>query len=134
MSGSRDDDATDPGTGSSTAAEREEGRRHIEQFRAPPEIRRELTDLIMQAGGLVWTRPGLAPDKRSLTTIASLVSQGHLGPLREHIEIGLGNGLERGEINEAILHCAIYAGFPRTVAAMEVAAEVFERIDAEGSA
>ena len=106
--------------------QREEGRRHIEQFRAPEAIRKELTDLIIQAGGLVWTREGLSPDKRSLTTIGVLIAQGHLGPLREHIEIGLGNGLTQTEITEAIIQCGIYAGFPRTVAAMEVAAEVFE--------
>ena len=58
--------------------QREEGRRHIEQFRAPEAIRKELTDLIIQAGGLVWTREGLSPDKRSLTTIAVLIAQGHL--------------------------------------------------------
>jgi len=105
--------------------QREEGRRHIEQFRAPDAIRQELTDLIMEAGGLVWTRPGLSADKRSLTTIGVLIAQGHLGPLREHIEIGLGNGLTQTEIIEAIIQCGIYAGFPRTVAAMEVAAEAF---------
>mgnify|MGYP002049236007 CR=1 FL=1 len=88
-----------------------------------------MTDLIIQAGGLVWSRPGLSPDKRSLTTISALIAQGHLGPLREHIEIGLGNGLSQTEITEAIIQCAIYAGFPRTVAAMEVAAEVFEALE-----
>jgi alkylhydroperoxidase/carboxymuconolactone decarboxylase family protein YurZ len=107
----------------------EAGRRHVERFRAPAEIRRELTDFITQAGSLVWTREGLAPDKRSLTTIGVLVARGHLGPLREHIEIGLGNGLERKEITEAILQCSIYAGFPAMVAAMEVAADVFDALD-----
>jgi 4-carboxymuconolactone decarboxylase len=108
----------------------EEGRRHIERFRAPAAIRGELTDLITQAGSLVWTRPGLEPAKRSLTTIAVLVARGNLGPLREHIEIGLGNGLTQTEICEAILQCAVYAGFPAAVTAMEVAADVF---DGEGA-
>ena len=107
----------------------EEGRRHIERFRAPKELRGELTDFIMQGGSLVWLRPGLEPAQRSLTTIGVLVARGALGPLREHIEIGLGNGLSRSEISEAILHCSIYAGFPAMVAAMEVAADVFEALD-----
>jgi alkylhydroperoxidase/carboxymuconolactone decarboxylase family protein YurZ len=108
------------------------GRRHIERFRAPAGLRAELTDLITRAGGLVWSRPGLAPAQRSLTTIAVLVATGKLGPLREHIEIGLVNGLSQTEISEAILQCAVYAGFPAMVAAMEVAADVFdgERSDA----
>ncbi len=105
------------------------GRRHVERFRAPAAIRSELTDFITQAGSLVWTRPGLDPARRSLTTIAVLVARGNLGPLREHIEIGLGNGLERSEITEAILQCSIYAGFPAMVAAMEVAADVFDALE-----
>ena len=104
----------------------EEGRRHIERFRAPKEIRGELTEFITKAGSMVWTRPGLEPGKRSLVTIGVLVARGNLGPLREHIEIGLGNGLSREEITEAILQCSIYGGFPSMVAAMEVAADVFD--------
>lgn len=104
----------------------DEGRRHIESFKAPAFIRDDLTETIMKGGSLVWSRPGLAPAKRSLTTIAVLVARDHLGPLREHIEIGLGNGLTREEICEAILHCAVYAGFPSAVRAMEVAQEVFD--------
>ncbi len=104
----------------------EAGRRHIERFRAPEAIRAELTDLITRAGGLVWSRRGLAPAQRSLTTIGVLVATGKLGPLREHIEIGLVNGLGQQEISEAILHCSVYAGFPAMVAAMEVAADVFD--------
>ena len=102
------------------------GRRHIERFRAPAAIRAELTDLIQQAGSLVWTRPGLAPAHRSLVTIGVLVAGGQLGPLREHVEIGLANGLTATEVTEAILQCAVYAGFPRMVAAMEVAADVLD--------
>ncbi len=102
------------------------GRRHIERFRAPAAIRDELTDVIMRAGSLVWTRPGLSPAQRSLATISVLVTRGATGPLREHIELGLANGLSETEITEAILHCGFYAGFPGTVVAMEVAAEVFD--------
>ena len=104
----------------------EEGLRHIEPFRAPASVRRELTEFITTAAALVWTRPGLTPAQRSLTSISVLVARGNLGPLREHLEIGLGNGLTQTEICEAILHRSIYAGFPQTVAAMEVAAEVFD--------
>ena len=104
----------------------EEGRRHIERFRAPAAVRKELTELISRAGSLVWARPGLSPAQRSLTTIAVLVALGKLGPLREHLEIGLANGLSQTEITEAILQCSIYAGFPATVTAMEVAADAFD--------
>ena len=110
-----------------TASPREEdGRRHIERFRAPASIRKEMTELIQKGGSLVWSRPGLEPAQRSLATISVLVALRHLGPLREHIEIGQANGLSQTEICEAILQCAVYAGFPSAVRAMEVAAEVFD--------
>ena len=110
----------------SASQREEEGRRHIERFRAPAAIRAELTELIQKGGSLVWSRPGLEPAQRSLATIGVLVALRHLGPLREHIEIGLGNGLSQTEICEAILQCAVYAGFPSAVRAMEVAADVFD--------
>ena len=65
------------------------GRRHIEHFRAPAAVRNDLTELVTRAGSLVWSRPGLTPAQRSLTTIAVLVARGELGPLREHLDIGL---------------------------------------------
>jgi 4-carboxymuconolactone decarboxylase len=110
----------------SESSDMEAGRRHIERFRAPAAIRKELTEFVTKAGSLVWTRPGLSPAQRSLTTISVLVARGNLGPLREHLEIGLGNGLTQLEMCEAILQCSIYAGFPQTIAAMEVAAEFFD--------
>ena len=105
------------------------GRRHIEQFRAPRAVRDDLTRLITQGGSLVWSRPGLTPAQRSLVTISVLVANGHLGPLREHVQIGLGNGLTPTEITEAIIQCAVYAGFPAMVSAMEVAADVLDAGD-----
>ncbi|MBW2270581.1 MAG: carboxymuconolactone decarboxylase family protein [Deltaproteobacteria bacterium] len=104
----------------------EEGRRHIERFRAPASVRQELTEFITTGGSLAWTRPGLTPAQRSLATISVLVARGNLGPLREHLEIGLGNGLTESEMCEVILHCSIYAGFPQTISAMEVAADFFD--------
>jgi alkylhydroperoxidase/carboxymuconolactone decarboxylase family protein YurZ len=102
------------------------GRHHIERFRAPAAIRGELTELISTAGSLVWGRPGLTLAQRSLTTIAVLVTKGSLGPLREHVELGLANGLSQQEITEAIIQAGFYAGFPNAVVAMEVAADVFD--------
>ncbi len=108
------------------------GRRHIEHFRAPAAVRNDLTELVTRAGSLVWSRPGLTPAQRSLTTIAVLVARGDLGPLREHLDIGLGNGLTQTEITEAIIQCSIYAGFPAMITAMEVAADVFDSPGREG--
>ena len=61
-----------------------------------------------------------------ITVIAVLTALGRKGPLREHVGLGLDNGLEPREICEGIIQCAIYAGFPSCIEAMEIAAEVFE--------
>ena len=98
----------------------------LERFRAPGFIRQDLTRLAIEAGGMVWSRDGLESRYRSLATIAVLTALGRKGPLREHIGLGLDNGLTPQEICEGLLQCAIYAGFPSCVEAMEVAAEVFE--------
>ena len=110
----------------STPHEPQEGNEIVERFRAPAMIRKELTELVVGAGGLVWTRGGLEPKHRSLATIAVLTALGRKGPLREHVGLGLDNGLEPREICEGIIQCAIYAGFPSCIEAMEIAAEVFE--------
>ena len=47
------------------------------------------------------------------------------GALREHFALGLDNGLTPQEICEGLLQCAVYAGFPSCVEAMQVAHDVF---------
>ncbi|MEE2665637.1 MAG: carboxymuconolactone decarboxylase family protein [Myxococcota bacterium] len=102
-----------------------DGSEIVERFKAPATIRKDFTQLILQTGGAIWTRPGLASAQRSIATIAVLVALCRPDELREHIEIGLTNGLTQQEICELILHCAMYAGFPAAVRAMEVAHDVF---------
>ena len=103
-----------------------EGSEILERFRAPDFIRKELTQFVLGAAGQVWSREGLEPKYRSLATISVLTAVGRLEPLREHIGLGLDNGLTPREICEGLLQCAVYAGFPSCVQAMEVAHDVFE--------
>jgi 4-carboxymuconolactone decarboxylase len=103
-----------------------DGSEVLERFRAPSFIRQELTELVLSAGAKVWTRDGLEPRYRSLSTICVLTALGRHGPLREHIGMGLDNGLAPREICEALIQCAIYSGFPSCIEAMEVAADVFD--------
>ena len=51
--------------------------------------------------------------------------------LRLHLRGALANGLTRGEIQEILLHVAIYCGAPAAIDAMRVAREVLAEIDAE---
>ncbi len=74
----------------------------------------------------VWARPGLSPRERSLITIAALTALYRPNELRLHIRRGLQNGLREDEINEVIMHMAVYGGFPVGVEAMGIAKEIFD--------
>jgi 4-carboxymuconolactone decarboxylase len=76
------------------------------------------------AYGLVWSRPGLDLKTRSLLTVASLTALGRAGELRVHLLAAVNNGATAEEIREAILHVAIYAGFPAARDATQIAQQV----------
>jgi 4-carboxymuconolactone decarboxylase len=73
------------------------------------------------AFGEVWARPELGRRDRSLAVIAILTSLGTVDELRFHVPAGLRHGLTGAEVEAAITHLALYAGFPRAVEAMRVA-------------
>jgi len=82
------------------------------------------------AWGSVWSRPGLSRKTRSLLNIAALTAMNLRHELKLHIRAGLRNGLTRKEIAEALLHCAVYCGFPKSLDAFRLAKEVFDETDA----
>ena len=103
----------------------EGGEEMLGRLKVPAIVREDFERLVSETAGGMWQRPGLAARERSIATIAMLVALCRPEELREHIAFGLRNGLTREEICEEILHCAVYAGFPAAVRAMDVAHEVF---------
>ena len=94
---------------------------------APENIREDWHNLIIDTVlGEVWDRPGLAQRDKSLVTIATLTALNLPNELKLHMQRGLSNGLSQEEISEAILHVAIYAGFPVAVEGMRVAKDLFD--------
>ena len=96
----------------------------------------DLADLSERLGGLgelayrwgfgeVWARRELSRRDRSLAVIAILTSLGATRQLAVHVPAGLAHGLSVEEIDAAITHLALYAGFPRAVEAMRTARECF---------
>ena len=75
--------------------------------------------------GQVWTRPELSPRDRSLVTVAALTTGGNAGQLTYHLGLARRNGVTEAELIEAITHLAFYAGWPKAMAAMTVAKQVF---------
>lgn len=78
-------------------------------------------DVVM---GDIWARPQLSRRDRSLIVISVLAALGSEEELSLHTDVGLNHGLTHIEIEEILLHVAVYAGFPM---AMQASRHVDER-------
>jgi 4-carboxymuconolactone decarboxylase len=76
------------------------------------------------AWGDVWQRPGLDLKTRSLITVAMLTAMGKQNELKGHVRGALNNGATVEEIQEVLLHAAVYCGVPTAVEAFRSANEV----------
>ncbi len=76
--------------------------------------------------GEIYSRPGLEPRDRQLVTLGMLTALGGCEPqLDVHINAALNVGLTSQQIIEALLHSAVYCGFPRALNATFIAKTVF---------
>jgi 4-carboxymuconolactone decarboxylase len=82
--------------------------------------------LTRYAWGEIWTRPGLHLKTRSMLTIAMLVALNRGDELRLHLRAALKNGVTSEEIQEVLLHSAIYCGIPAANSAFHIASEVLK--------
>ena len=78
------------------------------------------------AWGDTWQRPGLDLKTRSLITVAMLTALGKQNELKGHVRGALNNGATAVEIQEVLLHAAIYCGVPASVEAFRTANEVVD--------
>lgn len=95
------------------------------------DISPELAHQVVAYGfGDIYARPQLAPQQRQLVTLGMLTALGGCeAQLEVHINASLNVGLTPAEIVEALLHSAVYAGFPRALNATFVAKKVFAERD-----
>ena len=91
----------------------------VTDFTAP--IQQHIT---RNAWGEVWQRDGLDLKTRSLVTVGMLTALGKQNELKGHVRGALNNGATVKEIQEVLLHAAIYCGVPSSVEAFRTAAEV----------
>lgn len=76
--------------------------------------------------GEIYSRSGLEPRDRELVTLGMLTALGGCEPqLEVHINAALNVGLTPQQIIEALLHSAVYCGFPRALNATFTAKKVF---------
>lgn len=81
--------------------------------------------------GETWTRPGLPKATRSLVTIATLAALKASTELKGHVRGALRNGCSVQEIQEVLLHSAVYCGAPSAMEAFRAANEVIEAWQAD---
>jgi 4-carboxymuconolactone decarboxylase len=79
-----------------------------------------------KAWGDVWQRPGLELKTRSMITVAMLIAMGKQNELKGHVRGALNNGVTPAELQEILLHAAVYCGVPSAVEAFRTAAEVVD--------
>lgn len=75
--------------------------------------------------GQVWKRDQLSAKERSLVTVACLATSGNTDQLVYHLGLAKQNGNTEEELVEALTHLAFYAGWPKAIAAMTVAKQLF---------
>lgn len=96
-------------------------------FASVTDFTRPIQDHITRkAWGDVWQRPGLDLKTRSLITVAMLTALGKQHELKGHVRGALNNGVTPEEIQEVLLHAAVYCGVPAAVEAFRTAAEVVD--------
>ena len=94
-------------------------------FANATEFTRPLQDFITaNAWGSVWCRDGIDLKTRSLITIAMLTALGRQHELRGHVRGALNNGASAAEIQEILLHAAVYCGVPLAADAFRTAESI----------
>lgn len=78
------------------------------------------------AWGEVWVREGISKKTRSLVTIATLAALKASNELKGHVRGALRNGCTMQEIQEVLLHSAVYCGMPSGLEAFRAADEVIQ--------
>ena len=91
------------------------------------DISPELAHQVVAWGfGEIYSRPALEPRDRQLVTLGMLTALGGCEPqLDVHVNAALNVGLTPQQIVEALLHSAVYCGFPRALNATFAAKKVF---------
>lgn len=83
------------------------------------------------AWGTAWCRDGLNLKSRSLITVAFLVALGRTHELAGYVRDALNNGVSPRELQECLLHAAIYCGVPLAAEAFRCAEEICAQQGAE---
>lgn len=76
----------------------------------------------------VWAQEGLHMRERSLVVLGVLIAQRQLAELKNHVKIGIRNGLTVREIEEVLYQAVPYVGFPCIASATTAVIEALREI------
>lgn len=80
------------------------------------------------AWGTTWCRDGLDLKTRSLLTLSMLTALGRATEIKGHVRGAINNGATMKEIQETLLHAAVYCGMPLAIDAFRSAHEVLKEM------
>jgi len=84
----------------------------------------------INAAAGAWTEDSLSLRDRSLIVVAALIAQGGVEDrLRSHVRWAVEHGSNREELEALVTLLAVYAGYPRASAGMEVVREELDRME-----
>lgn len=76
----------------------------------------------------IWSRPGLSRRDRRFVTLACVAAADFEADLRDHVYAALNRDITITEMREAVLHFAVYAGWPKASRFNVVVDEQWDRI------
>jgi 4-carboxymuconolactone decarboxylase len=86
----------------------------------------------INAAANAWTDDCLSLRDRSLVVVAALIAQGGVEDrLRGHVRWAVEHGSNREELEALATLLAVYVGFPRASAGMEIVRQELDRIEGE---
>lgn len=87
----------------------------------------------INAAAGAWVDDCLSLHDRSLIVVAALISQGGVeARLRGHVRWAVEHGVSRDELEALVTMLAVYIGFPRASAGMEIVRDELARTEARG--
>lgn len=107
---------------------------HIMHHPAPPQNCTYYRDGIHKfVFAEMWSRPGLDRRARRWITLACVGAAGELLPIQTHVYAALKSGdVTFEEINEFVLHFAVYMGWPKASIVQQIVHEMWEKVQEEG--
>lgn len=94
----------------------------------------DLSRLVVEfARGEIWNRQGLSLKSREFATLAMVTALGNQNnSVEAHVEGALRAGATETEIKELLLQMTVYAGYPKTLAAVTAAQQTFVDLKQRG--